>query len=287
MEVGMPPISAAQLEAILPAAALQANARKKQTMITAAIWTGMGTVAASILIGLGVWMARSGQPEQTAAPPAVAASPDAPAPPANAELRIKPTNASAAAAAAPSASKVAAAAPSPATPPAFAPSPTDSLGALDALINGSIEQNDVDDGLAGWFIHDRFKPQAQLLTENGNRFLRLTNSDPAKTVFADQRIRIDPEWTAINVSARMRATNFKSGKTAAQDARVAFAFRDEKDVRIGNWPPVPSVKTDSPWVERTVTVDVPHGAKTMYIQLAIFNATGTGDFDDVKVVPQK
>jgi hypothetical protein len=163
----------------------------------------------------------------------------------------------------------------------------DPNAAADALINGSIEENDVDDGLAGWFIHDRFKPQAQILTENGNRFLRLTNSDPAKTVFADQRIRIDPAWKALNVSARMRATNFKSGKTPAQDARVAFAFRDDKDVRIGAWPPVPSVKTDSPWVERTVTVDVPEGAKTMYVQLAIFNATGTVDFDDVKVMPQK
>jgi hypothetical protein len=174
-----------------------------------------------------------------------------------------------------------------ATPPAPAPTPTGSLGALDALVNGSIEEHDIDDGLAGWFIHDRFKPQAQILTESGNRFLRLTNSDPAKTVFADQRIRIDPTWKALNVSARMRATNFRSGKKPAEDARVAFAFRDDKDVRVGSWPAVPSVKTDSPWVERTVTVDVPEGAKTMYIQLAIFNATGTVDFDDVKVVPQK
>src|SRR5688572_14994291 len=56
VEIGMPPISAAQLEAILPAAALQANERRKQQLITAAIWSGMGTVAASVLIGLGVWM---------------------------------------------------------------------------------------------------------------------------------------------------------------------------------------------------------------------------------------
>ena len=277
IEVGMPPISAAQLEAILPAAALQANARRKHQIVTAAIWTGMGTVAASVLIGLGVWMARSGQPP--AAPVAagpVAAATATPAPAANAELKINRPTAAA-----------------PTTPPPRNAAPTPAAPALageataDALVNGSIEELDVDDGLAGWYIHDRFKPHAQLLTESGNRFLRLTNADPAKTVFADQRIRIDPTWKALNVSARMRATNFKAGKTPSQDARVAFAFRDDKDVRIGNWPPVPSVKTDSPWVERTVTVDVPPGAKTMYIQLAIFNATGTVDFDDVKVVPQK
>ena len=71
--------------------------------------------------------------------------------------------------------------------------------------------NLLDGVLTAGFIHDRFKPQAQILTESGNRFLRLTNSDPAKTVFADQRIRIDPTWKALNVSARMRATNFRSG----------------------------------------------------------------------------
>ena len=283
MEVGMPPISAAQLEAILPAAALQANARRKQQIVTAAIWTAMGTVAASILIGLGVWMARTGQPaSQSPSDGALASA--TPAPDARAELKIeKPATPAAPAPTAAATNPP----PRPATPVTPAPAPAAPDAILDALVNGSIEENDVDDGLAGWYIHDRFKPHAQILTESGNRFLRLTNSDPAKTVFADQRIRIDPTWKALNVSARMRATNFKSGKTASQDARVAFAFRDEKDVRIGNWPPVPSVKTDSPWVERTVTVDVPQGAKTMYIQLAIFNATGTVDFDDVKVVPQK
>jgi hypothetical protein len=49
---------------------------------------------------------------------------------------------------------------------------------------------------------------------------------------------------------------------------------------------VPTVRSDSPWVERVVTVDVPAGAKTLYLQMAIFNATGTVDFDDVKVIPQ-
>ena len=263
LEPGVAPISAAQLEAILPAAAMQANNRRHAHMMGALLWAGIGTVAATILIGVGVWMARSGQ-QQPAAPP-----------PATGELKIADTKA-----AAPVAPAVATPAPAPATPSAS------TAAGEDALLNGSIEEADVDDGVAGWFVHDKFKPQVSILTENGNRFIRLTNSDPAKTVFADQRIRVDPSWKAINVSARMRASNFKAGKTPSQDGRVAFAFRDDKDVRIGNWPQVPTVKTDSPWVERTVTVDVPEGAKTLYIQLAILYATGTVDFDDVKVVPQ-
>jgi serine/threonine protein kinase len=270
LEPGVAPISAAQLEAILPAAAMQANQRRQGHMMGALLWAGIGTVAATILIGVGVWMARSGQQQQQSQSPAAP-------PPTSGELKIadKP-------AATPTPAPHATAA-----VPAVAPLPAGSTAvATDVLVNGSMEADDGIDGLDGWFIHDRFKPQAQILSENGNRFLRLSNSDPAKTVFADQKIKVDPSWKAINVSARMRATSFKAGRTASQDARVAFAFRDDKDVRIGNWPPVPLVRTDSPWVERTVTVDVPEGAKSMYIQLAIFNATGQVDFDDVKVVPQ-
>jgi hypothetical protein len=97
---------------------------------------------------------------------------------------------------------------------------------------------------------------------------------------------VDPSWKAVTVNARMRASNFKSGKTAAQDARVAYVFKDASGQRVGNWPQVPRVRNDTGWVLRTSTADVPAGAKTIYIQLAIFNATGQVDFDDVSVVPQ-
>src|SRR5262249_32292020 len=78
----------------------------------------------------------------------------------------------------------------------------------------------------------------------------------------------------------------KTGKTAAQDARVAYIFKDASGQRIGNWPQVPRVRSDTGWVLRTSTADVPAGAKSLYIQLAIFNATGQGGFADVNVVPQ-
>jgi hypothetical protein len=156
-----------------------------------------------------------------------------------------------------------------------------------AIRNGSLEDVDDKGALAGWFIADRFKDSVQLLDEGGNHFLRLKNDDPAKTVFVDQKISIEKGWKALTISARMRATDFKAGKAAPQDARVAFAFRDDKGNRVGSWPAVPEVKADSPWVDRTVTVDVPEGAKVLYMQLAMFYCTGAVDFDDIRVVPQK
>ena len=104
----------------------------------------------------------------------------------------------------------------------------------------------------------------------------------------DQKVKVDSSWKAITVSARMRTRDYKSGKGSAQDARVALAFRDSADQRIGKWPPVPEVREESPsWVTRTATADVPPGAVTLLVQCAISNSTGTVDFDDVKVIPQK
>jgi tRNA A-37 threonylcarbamoyl transferase component Bud32 len=227
------------------------------------MWAGAATVATALLIALGMWLVRPGS-EHAAAPPeethpapqaAVKEAHPAPAPPAVAA--VVPTNASASVAA-----------------------------NSTALINGTMEEDDTDDGLAGWFIHPRFKEQVQILREGGDRFIRLTNDDPAKTVFIDQKIDVDPSWRVVTISARMRASNLKLGKLPSQDARVAIAFKDDADKRVGGWPAVPNLRADSPWVERVATADVPAGAKSLYVQLAIFNATGTADFDDVKIVPQ-
>jgi eukaryotic-like serine/threonine-protein kinase len=236
------------------------------------VWAGAATVATALLIALGMWLVRPGPEHATAA-----GNDSSDAPAAKAQATAEPALAAPAPAPAPA---VAPAAPAPAQ--VASPAAPNNV-----MVNSSMEDADTDDGVTGWFIHPRFKPQVQIVRESGSRFIRLTNEDAAKTVFVDQKITVDPTWKAITVSARMRATNLKPGKSPSQDARVAFAFRDDADKRVGSWPPVPSVRADSPWVERVVTADVPAGAKTLYVQLAIFNATGTVDFDDVTVTPQQ
>jgi hypothetical protein len=250
------------------------------------VWAGVATLATAGLIALGMWLVRPGPEKATAAgpaaPPVVVVPQNPSGEPSLFAASPAATSASATPQAAAPAKPALAATPAPAVPAAPVASTATNL-----LVNGSMEDADTDDGLAGWFIHERFKHNAQIVREGSNRFLRLTNDDAAKTVFADQKIDIDPTWKAITVSAKMRATNFKVGKTASQDGRVAFAFHDSAGARVGSWPPVPNVRTDSGWVERTVTADVPAGAKTLYVQLAIFNALGSVDFDDVTITPQK
>jgi tRNA A-37 threonylcarbamoyl transferase component Bud32 len=227
------------------------------------MWAGAATVATALLIALGMWLVRPGPGRAEASSPSTSSSDPQP-----------------------QSARQAQASPAPVAAPLLAVASASPASSGSALLNGTMEEDDTDDGLAGWFIHPRFKEQVQILREAGNRFIRLSNDDPAKTVFIDQKIDVDPGWKVVTISARMRATNFKRGKLPSQDARVAIVFKDEADKRVGGWPPVPSLRDDSPWIERVVTADVPAGAKAIYVQLAIFNATGTADFDDVKIVPQ-
>jgi hypothetical protein len=173
-----------------------------------------------------------------------------------------------------------------AAPAAVKPAATPVIEGPNVVVNGTIEPGPAGDGVAGWYVPDKHKAAVQFLTEDGNRFIRLTNDDPAKTVLVDQKIDVDPSWKAVTVSVRMRATNLKPGAKPAQDARLAFAFKDASDKRVGNWPPVPYITGDSDWTERTVTAEVPPGAHHMVLQMAIFYATGAVDFDDIKVTPR-
>jgi hypothetical protein len=210
------------------------------------LWAGIGTVAAVVLICVGVWIARGsgGSAEPSAS---LAASTISPANPA-------------------------------------VPVPTRPGG--NAIVNGNLDDRDPYGGAVGWSIRDKDKPNVSFITENGNRFVRLTNKDPNATIYVDQKVPVDPSWAAVSVSVRMRASDFQKGKGQSHDARVAMRFRDASDAPVGNWPPVPYLRESSGWIERTVKIDVPAGAKYLYVQLAVFYSTGTADFDDIRVIPQ-
>jgi tRNA A-37 threonylcarbamoyl transferase component Bud32 len=246
------PISAAAAGPTLAAAAPytppQAEEDKPIFQIPVAmIWTAAGAVVGVLLISIGVWLARMG-PQHANATPAV--------------------------------ESVAATA----TPAITAPSAAASADNL--MSNGSVNDVGTGDGaIPGWYIAERCRPQVKVLHEGGNNFLRLTNVDATTTTHVDQKIDIDPEWKSVTVSARVRASNFKPGTKEASG--IAFSFKDAAGKTVGKFPPALAVKEDVPWTDRVVTADVPPGAKALYLQCVVSYTTGTIDFDDVSVVPQK
>ena len=156
----MPPISAAQLAAIMPPPPSESDRSRGGGVSAPVVWAGVGTIAAAMLIALGVWLSRSGPSASKAAPTA------SPAP-------------------APTATPVA----SP-TPAATAtPAPDSNL-----IANGDLETVDGKGHLTGWSVSERNAASVHLLDEDGTRFLRLNNDDPSRSVVADQKVDLDPSY---------------------------------------------------------------------------------------------
>jgi hypothetical protein len=267
-ESQMAPISAAQLAAIMP---MPEKDHSRSAMHSPIVWAGVGTVAAAALIALGVWISRQSASNANAAPSGAASpAPVAPAPVAATPAVAAPVAVSPAVAPAHAASAA----------PAIA---SDTVAGENALLNGSVEARDDNGNPTGWYIADRCRPHVDAPQEVGNRFLRVTNDDRTTTIHADQKIDVDPTWKQVTVSARMRASGFKAGKNASG---VSYWFQDEQGKQAGKLPPQLVITEDSPWTDKSVTVDVPAGAKRLYLQCVISYANGTIDFDDVKIVPQ-
>ncbi len=258
----IPPLSAAPAAAAPSHAAEVSLLGMKLRVSTPIVWASIGTVAAVVLIGIGVWIARG---NNNGASQAVASPPTGNKPPA--------------------------VAPSPARDKAAAVGAAGAAGAAgvqtgtDVLANGGLEEAEGSDGIAGWFVAPKYEGTVEFVSEDSNRFARLKPGSASDTPHVDQKIDIDPSWTAVTLAARMRASDLKGNGAKPADARVVVEFHASGEKGLGAHT-VPGLKSDSPWVERLLTVNVPEGAKYMYVRLAVNNATGTVDFDDVRVIPQ-
>ena len=227
------------------------------------IWGSIGTVAAAILIGIGVWIARD------------VGSGAAPAPaPAGNPVKVVGS-------------------PNPTSPSASPRSGNDPAGSADAnaapnvLVNSGLEEEDAVDGIAGWYVAANYFPMVKCEREGENRFVRITPTSATATPHVDQKVEIDPTWTSVTVAVRMRASDFKPGPKGGGEARVGIEFWESDNKSVGGMPPnLPVLKGDSPWVEKMATVRLPAGAKFMHVKLAVTGATGSFDFDDLRLMPQ-
>jgi hypothetical protein len=227
----------------------------KAKLTSPVVLAACGTVAAALLIGAGVWLARGDGASDSpgAATAKTTTAKETPTVPARGPETAAPGNVT--------------------TGP-------------DLLVNGGLEQEDATDGIAGWYVHPKYAQSVRFETEDGNRFVRIVPQSDADTPHVDQKVDLDPAWTAVTIAARMRATDFKPGTKPTYDARIGVEFFDG-DKPVGGAPGnLPVLKGDSPWAEKLVTVRIPPGATSMHVKLAVNGATGTVDFDDVRVMPQ-
>jgi hypothetical protein len=125
---------------------------------------------------------------------------------------------------------------------------------------------------------------AELKTDGANHYLQFTNTDHKTSAWALATLQLDPEWGALRVSARIKATDLKNGPEGWHNARCILNFRTA-DGKDAGYPQGPLLTADSDWVTQTVTVDIPTNATALHLQPGLWAATGVMGLDDLIITP--
>ena len=151
---------------------------------------------------------------------------------------------------------------------------------------GTFESFDDASRPQGWRFSD--PKLCAVIAEGSNHFLRVSNDTPGKSVQAQGRFQLDPKWISLKVTVRMRTMNLQlsAASNVVSDARLQFVFEDGQGKRVGGWPKVPTLKTNSTWIVNAVVNDIPKGSIYIVFAPALYNATGALDVDDITVEPK-
>jgi hypothetical protein len=139
----------------------------------------------------------------------------------------------------------------------------------------------IENGAAkGWTL----QPGAELKAEGANHYLQFSSADGKESAWALGTLKLKPEWEALQVTARLKATDLKPGPEAWHCAHCILNFRtaDGKDAGFAE---SPKLRRDSDWVTQTVTVEIPKGAAALHLQPGLWAARGVMCLDDVVITP--
>ncbi len=123
--------------------------------------------------------------------------------------------------------------------------------------------------------------------EEGNRFIRLTATEPGKTFMLYCEIPIPGGTQALELTWRQRVTGLKRGKQSWFDARIMMDFMDASRTKVSPGPnPAATGRDTDGWVARTSSFLVPEGATALKFMPSLFNVeAGTFDLDDIVIKP--
>ncbi|MCX8108251.1 MAG: hypothetical protein N3G20_05540, partial [Verrucomicrobiae bacterium] len=124
----------------------------------------------------------------------------------------------------------------------------------------------------------------RVVSDGKESWLRIENRESRRQLdYVHAYVRIPPRVVSLTVSARLKATNLKTGSEGWHNARVALKFEGSE---ASVYPPeVPELSTNSDWVLKSVCLTVPKGATRLNIQPAMFYCTGVFEVADLTVTP--
>jgi beta-galactosidase len=153
---------------------------------------------------------------------------------------------------------------------------------VDLVRNGSFEQAGPIGGAAGWTRGD--PALVKFITENGKRFCRI-ELPQKKAAIIEQAVNLPTGTQSIDVSVRMRVADLVKGEESWNTGMLQYQFLDSDGKRVGGWPKLMPPGNLADWTRLSEADQaVPADAVKLRVQCGVWGASGTFDFDDVKVV---
>ncbi|MEM6551388.1 MAG: right-handed parallel beta-helix repeat-containing protein [Planctomycetota bacterium] len=154
------------------------------------------------------------------------------------------------------------------------------------VVNGGFETLLANGQVAGWERADRH--YAQVLEEDGNKFLRITNTEASNQPFVKQSFMIPEAYQSegnsrVWVSIRMRGSDIRIGEKGFQNPRLQMSHADKDGNHLGSgWSP--KLLADSKdWTLIEGWNQIRPGARTITIAAGFNGSTGVVDFDSISV----
>lgn len=145
------------------------------------------------------------------------------------------------------------------------------------IINGDFQKLDAQGWATGWPRNGDMKiardgEQAWLVVSSGG---------------CSQTVKLDPAWSRLKVTCRMKTTDVVVGKDSWMTGRLPMEFRDAQDKHLDPWPNVFAAIGTTPWTNYEREYRIPDGATKLTIGPANLGASGTAEFDDIVLTVTK
>jgi len=127
--------------------------------------------------------------------------------------------------------------------------------------------------------------KGKVLEEEGNHFLRLSNSDAQSSVAMPSQWKLRPQWKAVHVRARIRGRNLKFTGKPVDGAGIQILFLNGQNTIIQPMAAPLEIKKDCDWVDLQTKVIIPRGAVTIRLVPSLVRTTGILDVDDILIGP--
>lgn len=158
-------------------------------------------------------------------------------------------------------------------------------GGRNALINGSFDLADAEGRPTGWLVPNAGGVTFKVVREGTNNLLHATATGEALPLYVRHEVPVPVPARAKTVTVKGRI----HGKWETRDtkdenwgATIDATFLGADDQKFGEWIILVGGR-ESGWKTLSKTVNIPTGAKAVYLHFGFQFVTGTFDFDDLAV----